>query len=78
MAVNVKINNVTYSGVPSVQIPLADATGNATFWETGESNATASDILYGKTAYNANGLVTGSATVPAVSQDSVSHVLSIV
>lgn len=77
MARNVKINNVIYNAVPSVQVPLADETGNAIFWETSTADATASDILYGKVAYGASGAITGSATVPTVSQDGTTHILSI-
>lgn len=77
MAKNVKINNVTYSAVPSVSIPLADASGSATFWDTSDANIQANNILAGYVGYNANGKVTGNATVPSVSQDGSTKVLTI-
>lgn len=77
MAKNVTINNVTYQNVPSVNIPLQGGGGNATFWETSDADAAANHIISGKKAYGANGPITGTATVPSISQDSSSHVLSI-
>lgn len=77
MAKNVKINGVTYPAVPSVQIPLSEGSGNATFWDTSDADISASDILAGKHGYGASGKITGSATVPAVSQDSSSKILTI-
>lgn len=56
---NVIINGITYSDVPQVSIPLAQGGGNATFYDTTDATASASDILAGKTAY-AGGTVTGS------------------
>lgn len=56
---NVVINGITYSDVPQVSIPLAQGGGNATFYDTTDATASASDILAGKTAY-AGGAVTGS------------------
>lgn len=69
------INGVTYQNVPQVNIPTAD--GIATFFETSGANVTAGDILSGKIAYGVSGLVTGNLTVPTISQDSVTKVLSI-
>lgn len=58
MAQNVKINGVTYSNVPSVQIPKATS-GTATFYDTESADASASDILNGKKAYGSTGELTG-------------------
>lgn len=69
------INGVTYTNVPQVNIPTAD--GTATFFETSNANVTSGDILNGKTAFGASGSVTGTLTVPAISQDSVTKILSI-
>lgn len=33
MSKNLKINNITYTGVDTIQIPLSDGSGNATFVE---------------------------------------------
>lgn len=77
MSQSVRINNVTYSGVPSVQIPLSSGSGSATFYETSNATASASDILAGAIAYGSSGAVTGTLTTPAVSQDSTTKVLSI-
>lgn len=60
MAQTVKINNVVYSNVPSVQIPLSPGPGTAEFYDTSGADAAAGDILTGKTAYNASGSVNGS------------------
>ena len=73
---NVKINGVTYSNVPSVNIPK-DAGGTAVFHDTSTATATANDIVSGKIAYNANGAVTGTLTQVFVSQNSTTKVLTI-
>ena len=77
MAQNVKINGVTYSNVPSVSIPLSAGGGNATFFDTATANATASDIVSGKIAFNGNGSVTGTLTQVSVSQNSTTKILTI-
>lgn len=59
MAKNVVINEVTYSNVPQVEIPLAAGSGNAVFYDTTGATATADKVLAGETVYS-NGLVTGS------------------
>ena len=51
MAKSVVINNVTYSDVPKIEIPLAGASGNAEFWETTDADAGQGDVLTGKTYY---------------------------
>ena len=74
---NVKINNVTYSAVPSVSIPLASGTGNATFYDTSEANIAPQYVLNGYKGFGANGLVQGTASMPTISQDSSSKILTI-
>ena len=77
MAKNVLINGVTYNAVPHVAIPLAAGGGNAVFYETSDATADAASILAGYSAYTASGKVNGSATMPTVSQDSTTKVLTI-
>ena len=77
MAKNVLINGATYSAVPSVQIPLSGSSGNATFYETSDATAAASQILSGYSAYGASGKVNGSLSVPTISQNSTTKVLTI-
>lgn len=59
MAQNVIINGVTYSNVPSVNIPKSGG-GTASFFDTSSADATAANILTGKKAYNSTGEVSGS------------------
>lgn len=55
MAQNVIINGVTYQNVPSVQIPLSGASGNAEFFDTSDATLdSGAKMLSGNTAY-ANG-----------------------
>lgn len=55
MAKNVVINGVTYQNVPSVQIPLSGASGNAEFFDTSDATLdSGAKMLSGNTAY-ANG-----------------------
>lgn len=63
MAKNVVINGVTYQNVPSVEIPLSGASGNAVFTDTSDATLDSGDkMLSGNTAY-ANGVkYTGSIT----------------
>ena len=56
---SVVINGVTYSAVPSVQIPKSGS-GTATFYDTSEANIAQGDVLSGKKAYGASGEVSGS------------------
>ena len=58
MTKSVKINNVTYSDVPSINIPLATGSGNASFFEVSDTMATASDVASGKYFYTARGVKT--------------------
>jgi hypothetical protein len=59
MAQNVIINGVTYQNCPEVDIPKSGG-GTAKFFDTAAADAAAGDILAGKTAYGANGSVSGS------------------
>lgn len=77
MAQNVKINGVSYSNVPSVEIPLASGTGTAKFFDNSGCNATPADVIAGKKFGTATGQGTGTATVPTVSQDSSTKILSV-
>ena len=57
--VNVKINGITYNGVPEVSIPKADSTGDATFYATDGDTVASGDVLAGKTYHGAGGSATG-------------------
>lgn len=59
MAQNVIINEVTYQNVPEVDIPKSGG-GTAKFFDTSSADATAANILTGKTAYGASGSISGS------------------
>lgn len=59
MAQNVVINGVTYSDVPEVDIPKSGG-GTAKFYDTAAADISAGDVLTGKTAFGANGTVSGS------------------
>lgn len=59
MAQNVIINGVTYQNVPEVDIPKSGG-GTAKFFDTSSADATAANILTGKTAYGASGSISGS------------------
>ena len=77
MAKNVKINSITYNGVPQIQVPLATGSGNATFYETSDATVDAATLLAGTTAYGAAGKVTGTLTAATISQDGTTKVLTI-
>ena len=78
MAKNVVINGSTYNAVPYIQVPLAAGGGNAVFYETSDaSSSLASVLLVGNSAYGQNGKENGQLTVPTISQDSTTKVLSI-
>ena len=56
MSKSVKISGVTYSNVPSVQIPLATGSGNAEFFDVSDATLdNNSKLLSGVTAYGGNG-----------------------
>lgn len=59
MAQNVVINSVTYQNVPEVDIPKSGG-GTAKFYDTASADATAANILTGKTAFGASGEIAGS------------------
>lgn len=59
MAQNVIINGVTYQNVPEVDIPKSGG-GTAKFYDTASADASASDLLSGKTAFGASGSIGGS------------------
>jgi hypothetical protein len=74
---SVVINGVSYQEVPYIKVPKVNNGGDANFYDTASATATASDLLAGAKAYNANGEITGSLTVPTISQDGTTKVLSI-
>lgn len=59
MAQNVVINGVTYSNVPEVDIPKSGG-GTSKFYDTDGADFAAGDLLTGKSAFGANGSVSGS------------------
>lgn len=78
MAQSVVINGVTYQDVPEVAIPKSGG-GTAAYFDIADAsiNSNAS-LLSGVTAYGAGGVkYTGSTTLPTISQDSTTKVLSI-
>lgn len=62
MAQNLIINSVTYQNVPEVDIPKSGG-GTAKFFDTASADIVATDIPTGKTAFGANGAVSGSMPV---------------
>ena len=58
MAQNVVINGVTYQNVPEVDIPKSGS-GTAKFYYTSSADITSDHVLTGKTAFGANGSVSG-------------------
>ena len=78
MAQNVVINGVTYPSVPSVQIPKSGS-GTATFYDISDASISGNaQLLNNVTAYGADGTkYTGNVTLPTISQDSTTKVLSI-
>lgn len=56
---SVIINSIQYSNVPEVNIPKVGG-GTAKFYDTAAADISASDVLTGKTAFGANGSVSGS------------------
>lgn len=77
MAQNVVINGVTYSNVPSVSIPKSGS-GTAEFFDISDTTAAAGDVMSTKYFYTSSGQKTqGSLTVPTVSQNATTKVLTI-
>ena len=58
MAQDVIVRGVTYSGVEKLSLPVSG--GSALFRDTSDADASASDVLSGKKAFNANGEINGS------------------
>lgn len=58
MAQNVVFNGVTYQNVPEVDIPKSGS-GTAKFYDTSLADITSEHVLTGKTAFGANGSVSG-------------------
>lgn len=77
MAKNVIINGSSYNAVPYIQVPLSAGGGNAVFYETSDATAAAANILSGFSAYGSSGKISGSLTVPTISQDGTTKVLTI-
>lgn len=70
MSKSVIIRGITYPDVPSVDIPLASGSGNATFWDVSDGTLTSGDqMLEGVTAYSGNTKVTG--TIPTNSASDI-------
>lgn len=78
MAQNVIINSVTYSNVPEVDIPKTGG-GTAKFYDISDATLNGNaQLINGVTAYGADGTkYTGNVTMPTISQDSTTKVLSI-
>lgn len=78
MAQNVVINGVTYQNVPEVDIPKSGS-GTAKFYDIADATINSNaQLLNGATAYGADGTkYTGNVTLPIISQDSTSKILSI-
>lgn len=78
MAQNLVINNVSYQNVPEIDVPKSGG-GTAKFHDVSDSSLSSnSQLLDGVTAYGANGTkYTGDVTLPTISQDSTSKILSI-
>lgn len=74
---NVIINGSSYNAVPSVQIPLAGGGGNAVFYDTSDATIAAAQVVTGYYAYGASGKISGQLTVPTISQDGTTKVLTI-
>lgn len=78
MAQNVIINGVTYQSVPEVNIPKVGG-GTAKFHDVSDATIDSNtQLLSGVSAYGSDGRkYSGTTTLPTISQDSSSKVLSI-
>ena len=78
MAQNIVINTITYQAVPGIDVPKSGG-GIATFYDVDDASINSNaQLLNGVTAYGANGVkYSGNVTVPTISQDSTTKILSI-
>ena len=78
MAQNVIINGVTYQNVPEVDIPKSGG-GTAKYYDVADASLNSNaQLLSGVTGYGSDGTkYTGNVTLPTISQDSTTKVLSI-
>lgn len=72
----VVINGVTYSNVPSIQIPKSDS-GTAHFYDISDSTAAAGDVVSGKYFYTAAGAKTQGSIASKTSADLTTNVLTV-
>lgn len=70
MAQDVIVRGVTYTGVEKLSLPVSG--GSALFRDTSDADASASDVLSGKKAYNANGEINGSMTNQGAASGTIS------
>lgn len=63
MAKDVIIRGVTYQGIDKLSLPVSG--GSALYRDTSGADAAAGDIVRGKTAYGASGLITGTRDLPS-------------
>lgn len=76
MAQSVVINGVTYSNVPSVNIPKSTS-GTATFYDIADTTAAAGDVLSGKYFYTSGGARTQGSIASKSSSDLTANTLTV-
>ena len=74
---SVIINGASYTDVPYIKVPKVNGGGDALFFDTSGATALPAVIMAGYKAFGVNGEMVGTATMPTVSQDPVTKVLSI-